>query len=161
MLIFDENNKAIIIQDIYTPTLFEYFWVLDLAYKDFKLSKLVFLEEVTCATLQLSVLGFDFCIPANWHILIVDPETMRLDVIEAHNAMGKDFQVLLYGPTRTRHDAALLQVTNYFPHRSHANPVISKQQMLCHPVDENTWINISPSNPYNKYLKNMDIGDII
>ena len=40
-------------------------------------------------------------------------------------------------------------------------PSLGKHQMLCHPISPTEWINVSPSDTYNKHLKNSVIGDIV
>ena len=74
MLIFDENNDAIMLDCIQGPVLSQYMYVLDLQMMDFTLSPLLVFEEVICPTITLRVRGFTFDLPANWNILITDEE---------------------------------------------------------------------------------------
>lgn len=161
MLILDENTKPIILDSIHTPTTSEYMYTLDLELMDFTLTPLSVLEEIVAPTIDVTICGFTFPLPANWNILIVDDETSQLDVIEISETSGKDFRAFVYGPDVLRHEHHIIQVTDYNPNFTNVAPSLSKNQMLCHPIGPNAWINVSPSDTYNKYLKNCVVGDIL
>lgn len=161
MLIFDNNNDAIVLESIYTPTDTEYIWVLDLAMMDYTLAPLLVLEEVVSPSIELLVGGFAFTLPTNWNILVVDVETMQIDVVEVSELAGKEFVALVYGPDQTRIETEVITVTNYHPNYVNVGPSLNKHQMLCHPISPTSWINVAPSDSYNKYLKNKIAGDII
>jgi hypothetical protein len=161
MLIFDENSKPIIVDGLHTPLLSEYFYVLDLNLMDFTLTPLNVLEETVAPTITLSIEGFDFNVPANWNILIVDDETMQLDVTEIADIAGTEFKAFGYGFDNVNFDSYLINVHNYFTQYPNYGPSLSKNQMLCHPISQTRWINIAPSDTYNKYLKNKLAGDLI
>lgn len=161
MLIFDSDSKPIILDSIHTPTLTDHFWVLDLSLMDFTLAPLISLEEVVCPSLVLRVNGFEFALPANWNVLVYDGETSQLDVVELSEVCGREFSALCYGPQRTRHSPATVTVTNYFVEHRNIGPLLNKHQMLCHPIGPGEWINVAPSDTYNKYLKDRAVGDII
>jgi hypothetical protein len=161
MLIFDNNNKPIILDSVHTPIIAEYMWVLDLNLMDFTLVPLIILEEILSPTIEIMILGFRFSLPATWNILIVDEETSQLDVVEVSNLAGKEFQALIYGPTCGKPENHTVTVTNYFPTAINVGASLNKHQMLCHPISPNLWINVAPTDTYNKYFKNMVIGDLI
>lgn len=161
MLIFDNNNDAVILDSIYTPTLADHIWVLDLTIQDFTLAPLLVLEEVISPSIELMIRGFKFVLPANWNILVTDEETMQLDVVEVAELAGKEFKALIYGPDLPRAELDVVTVTNYHPNYQNVGPSLNKHQMLCHPISPHTWINVAPSDSYNKYLKNITVGDII
>lgn len=161
MLIFDNNNDAIILESIYTPTLADHVWVLDLAIMDFTLAPLLVLEEVVSPSIELMVRGFKFVLPANWNVLVTDEETMQLDVVEVAELAGKEFKALVYGPDLPMPELEVITVTNYHPNYQNVGPSLNKHQMLCHPISPTAWINVAPSDSYNKYLKNISTGDII
>jgi len=161
MLIFDSNSKPIILDSIHTPTLTDHFWVLDLSLMDFTLAPLISLEEVVCPTLLVRIRGFDFALPANWNILVFDSETSQLDVVELSEVCGREFTALCYGPQKNRHTPAIVSVADYYVEHKNIGPLLSKQQMLCHPIGPDEWINVSPSDTYNKYLKDRSVGDLI
>jgi hypothetical protein len=161
MLVFDNNYDAIILDSIHTPTVSDHVWVLDLNERDFMLTPLQVLEETICPTLELLIWGFKFWLPANWNILVVDPETQQLDVVEISELPGKEFSAFVYGPRRPSTDSAVIQITDYLPNRRNVGPSINKHHMLCHPISNDSWVNVSPSDTYNKYLKNAIVGDLI
>lgn len=161
MLIFDDNSQPIILDNIYGPTPTEYMWVLDLAQRDFMLSSLDMLEETVCPTLTVLIRGFELALPANWNILVYDRETAQLDVVSLSEAAGREFTAFTYGPRRSKPTPELITVTNYFPERTNVGPTLNKHQMLCHPVGPEDWVCVSPSDSFNKYLKDIIVGDLI
>lgn len=161
MLIFDEQNKTVILNSIHDPIVSDSYWVFDAILMDFKLSKLTALEEITTPAVEVQVAGFKFLIPTKWSVLIADQETTQLDCVEAMNLAAKDFTVLSYGPKALTAQLPIINVVNYFPQCKVVAPILGKNCMLCHPVAPGYWINISPSEIYNKHLKNALIGDII
>lgn len=161
MLVFDNNNDAMILDSIYTPTIADHIWVLDLGMLDFTLAPLGVLEEIVGPSIQLQIYGFEFVLPANWNILVCDDDSMMLDVVEVGEVAGKEFRALVYGQDHSMVETPVIRATNYFPQAVVVGPSLSKHQMLCHPVAPNTWINVAPSDTYNKYLKNLVAGDLI
>ena len=161
MLVLDNDNKAIILDDIYTPTISDHFWVLDLQLMDYTLASLMVLEEIVAPTIVLRVMGFDFPLPANWNILIVDEDTQQLDVIQVKDVAGKEFRAFVFGPDASRHGLSTITVSDYYPNHHNVGPSLSKHQMLCHPVAPNAWVNVAPADGYNKYLKEKVAGDIV
>jgi hypothetical protein len=161
MLIFDSNSKPIILDSIHVPTLTDHFWVLDLTMMDFTLAPLISLEEVVCPTLILRVKGFDFALPANWNVLVYDRETSQLDVVELAETCGREFTALCYGPTKSRHTPAIVSAVDYHVEQKNVGPLLGKHQMLCHPIGPDEWINVAPSDTFNKYLKDRAVGDLI
>lgn len=160
MLVLDHNNDALVLDSIFTPTIADHIWVLDLNMMDFTLTPLLVLEEIVAPTLEILVCGFKFVLPANWNILVADADTMQLDVIEVKKLPGKQFDAFLYGPNTDRHELATITVTDYFLSHRNIGPSLNRHHMLCHPVSPEFWVNISPSDTYNKYLKNRVAGDL-
>lgn len=161
MLIFDENVKPIILESIYTPIVTDSYWVLDLNILDFKLSHLAILEQIDSPTFIVSIDGFDFPLPTTWNILVADEESMVLDVIQLREAAGKAFKALVYGPSHSIPKVSEIVIKSYYPNFPNVGPSLNKHQMLCHPVAPESWICISGSDTYNKYLKDKVVGDLI
>lgn len=161
MLVLDNNNDPIILDSIHPPVTTDTIWVLDLNMHDFTLAPLLVLEEIVSPTIELCVYGFHFALPANWNMLVVDEDTSQLDVIEISELAGKEFRAMVYGPDATMFEKAIITVTDYIPNYSNVGPSLSKHQMLCHPVAPGAWVNVAPSDTYNKYLKNRAAGDLI
>ena len=161
MLIFDDHSEAIILDSIYTPTLTEYFWVLDLTMLDFTLSPLLVLEEIVCPSVTLSILGFDFPVPANWNILVYSEDSSQIDIVTTGDIAGREFTALVGGPDIHAATPGLITVVDYTPEYQHVAPSLNKHQMLCHPIGPAEWVNIAPADTYNKYLKELAVGDIL
>ena len=161
MIVFDNNNEAVIIESIYTPTNVDHIWVLDLDMMDFTLTQLMVLEEVISPSIELMIQGFKFVLPANWNIMVTDEETMQLDVVEVSELAGKEFKALVYGPNLPLATMEVIRITNYHPNYRNVGPSLNKHQLLCHPISSTSWVNVAPSDSYNKYLKNISTGDII
>lgn len=161
MLIFDEKVQPVILESIYTPTVTDSFWVLDLNLLDFKLASLGILEQIDSPTFICSVNGFEFPLPTNWNVLVVDEESMILDVIQLREAAGRSFKALVYGPNYAVPEVSEIFVKAYYPSFPNVGPALNKHQMLCHPVAPQSWICISGSDTYNKYLKDKVVGDLI
>jgi hypothetical protein len=161
MLIFDGNSQPIILDSIHGPTVTEHMWVLDLSMLDFTLAPLLMLEEVVCPSIRILVKGFEFTLPANWNVLVYDRETAQLDVVELAETAGREFTALTYGPKKSSVSPAIITVTNYFVENKNIGPSLNKHQMLCHPIGPDEWICVSPSDTYNKYLKDIIVGDLI
>lgn len=162
MYFFDETSTIQHIPDIYTPLASEFMWTLNCDILDFTLSPIQMLEEISCPALEIrSPSGGIFVLPASWHILICDRDTAQLDVITLAEFAGREFSAFTYGPKQAHSSHITLSVTNYVTTATVASPCLQKVQMLCHPVNETEWICVSPSDPYNKYLKDKIIGDLV
>lgn len=161
MIILNENNSPIILDSIYTPTSSEFMWTLDLTMMDYTLTPIVMLEETVCPSMQVRVGGFDFMLPANWNILVYDRDTAQLDVVELSEAAGREFNALVYGPNASRVTPQPITIINYVIEYKNVGPALNKHQMLCHPIGPAEWVSVSPSDTYNKYLKDNVVGDLI
>lgn len=164
MLIFDENFKPQVLDDINNLVMSEYFWVLDLQLMDFTLVPLLILEEISSKSLELSIGSnkTSIIIPEDWHILIVADETFALDIAEAGKEIpGMDFNAFTYGHNLKNFEPKQIMVTNYFQNFKNITPLLGKHQMLCHPISSTHWVNITPHDVYSKYIKNKLIGDLM
>lgn len=161
MLVFDNNSDALILESIHTPTLADHIWVLDFNLMDFTLAPLLVLEEMVCPAVEVMIRGFKFLLPANWNMLVVDDDTYQLDVVEIADLAGKEFTALVYGPNMSNGELAVVTVTDYIPSATLVGPFLSKHQMLCHPISPEAWVCVAPSDSYNKYLKELVMGDIL
>ena len=164
MLIFDDKNQTIILDNIYTPTPVDYMWVLDLQMMDYTLTALMVLEEISCPSIKVQIRGFEFYLPANWNMLVFSEETLHLDVVEISDLAGREFTSFVYdvsNPNIVKFHPGTVRVMDYLPDYVNVAPSLNKHQMLCHPVGPNEWVNVSPSDTYNKYLKELVVGDII
>lgn len=161
MFLIDNNNETIILDSIHTPTKTDHFWVLDLNILDYTLTPLLILEEIVSPSIEVQISNFRFILPTTWNILVTDEETSQLDVVSVAELPGREFKALVYGPLMSRAKIEPVRVTNYFPNYKNVGPHLNKHQMLCHPISSSSWINVAPSDIFNKHLKNCNVGDII
>ncbi len=161
MLIFDGNSRPMIIDNINGPVITEHMWVLDLQMLDYTLAPLTMLEETITPVIQLMCNGFRFNLPASWNILVYDRDTAQLDVVQLSDCAGREFTAMSYGPKRTYPSPYVITVTDYIVEQKIVGPSLLKHQMLCHPIGYDEWVTVSPTDTYNKYLKNLIVGDLI
>lgn len=161
MLIFNEENKPTIIDNMHGPNPSEYMYVLDLNMMDYTLAPLLVFEEIQCASVQLTIRGFSFVLPGHWQILVADDETYQLDVIEVAELPGANFKALVYGLDMSMFTLEDITLSDFYTDYNNVGPSLNKHQMLCHPISENCWVNVATSDSYNKYLKGKLAGDLI
>lgn len=161
MIIIDDNSACTMLESVHVPTVSTHFWVLDLQMLDFTLTKLEILEETFSPSLEIEVEGFSFYLPTQWNVLIMDEETSQLDVVSVDDLSGRPFKVVVYDNDRNSATCKPVRVLNYNSDEHYVNPSLNRHHMLCHPISQSKWICIAPNDSYNKYLKNLVIGDII
>lgn len=159
MLIFDEQKRTIILSDIHTPITSDCMYILDLELRDFKLAQLLVLEQIISPAVELLIDGFKFMVPTTWSILIGDEDTSIVDLIPIADILGKNFKAFIYGHSCSMPVLKDITITNYLDAHLTIAPSLNRQQMLCHPISPNTWVNISPSDSYSKNLKEVFLGD--
>jgi hypothetical protein len=161
MVILDEKNQPILIDCVDTPVITEYFWTLNLEYRDFILEPLKMFEEITASTLVVNIMGYIVTAPADWNILIYSPDTSQLDIVEFSELTMGDFTALVFNHKYNKIEEGKLSVVDYYPESINTAPSLQKNMMLCHPLGTDMWCCISPTDNYNKYLKESTIGDLI
>jgi hypothetical protein len=161
MVISDENTKPVIIDNLYSPIVSDFFWILDLEQKDFALTRLTTIEEHTTPMLVISVFGYAIELPADWNILICSPETSQLDISEIHELSQGSFHSLVLNHATNKIHHAPVKVVHYEPKSILYTPSLAKNQMLCHALGPQAWICISPIDNYGKYLKGSITNDLI
>ena len=164
MLIFDEEMTPILLDSIYTPTPTEYMWVLDLSMMDYTLAPLQNLEEIISPSVQLTICGFSFYLPAGWNLLVFAEDTLQLDVVEIADVAGKEFTSFVIDnvtPLIQKYVPGVVSMTDYQIEMMNVAPSLAKHQMLCHPIGPKQWVNVAPSDTYNKYFRDLVVGDIL
>ena len=164
MVISDENAFPIWIENIETPTLTNYFWVLQLAQQaemDFTLQELVMFEEQTTPTLELKIRGHNIEVPTNWNILVYSEDTAQLDVVEVSQLTRSSYTALIYMHESGKIEPGHISVFDYHREAHVRTPSLNKHTMLCHHIGPNGWVCLAPTDNYNKYLKNAVIGDLM
>jgi hypothetical protein len=161
MIIVEENNECYKIDDVQSPISASHCWVLDLQQLDYTLNEIKVLEEIVGPSLAIDIAGFQFSVPSDWNILIMDEDTSQLDVTSIESLTSSNFKAMAYDFDKGIVRAMPLKVIDYSSSSSSVNPALNRHTMLCHPISRTHWINIAPNDPYNKYLKNLAVGDII
>lgn len=162
MLIFQESQEITLIDTIKPILVENHFWVLDLDQKDFTLAPLNVVEAITGPAIDLLIDGYLITVPKAWNILIVDPETSQLDISDVGSVLGKNFHAFVFGYDTPMVELHSIEAVDYKPNHTTYSPSLNKNHMLCHPVDQTRWINLSPADSYNKYFRNTLLsGDLI
>lgn len=161
MIISDETSYPVLIDSVDTPTLNEYFWVLELSYLDFMLNRLKMFEEHTTPTLEILVDDYWMEIPTNWNILVYSEETAQLDVAEISDLTRARFTAVLYKHKTGKIVPAPVKVIDYHHEAQVKFPSLNKHTMLCHHAGPDSWVCVAPTDNYNKYLKNKLVGDLM
>jgi len=164
MVISDEKSFPILIDNIETPTLTNYFWVLQLALHgeiDFTLQELVMFEEQATPTLEFLIDGYIVEAPTNWNILVYSEETAQVDVAEISDLTRSRFTALVYIHKTGKIIPGPVQVVDYHQEAHISSPALNKHTMLCHHVGPDGWVCIAPTDNYNKYLRNTLVGDLM
>ena len=161
MLIMDESNEVLYLDSIHVPTVATHYWTLDLTNRDFTLTPIELLEELPCPSLAVVVDGIVNSIPSSWMIMCVDKETSQLDLVELHETAGRQFYAAVYDNDKHTITPKQITVIDYTEEDTHVYPMINRHHMLCHPVEKNSWVMVSPNDTYNKYLKEAVLGDLL
>lgn len=125
------------------------------------LSEISYIEEVVSPSIELDVDGFRFFVPASWYILVADKDTAMVDAVRASDISCNDFTALVYGPNKSKADCIAVRAVDYRQNHPNVGPSLHKNEMLCHPIDSNSWICIGSSDPYSRYLKRCSISDFL
>ncbi len=162
MFITTEHNKTIEIQSIDEPMTTDYFWVCDLIQQDFMLSKLIMLEEFNAPTLTLSIHGKLVNLPAEWNILVYSPDTSEVDMVQISDLTKNDFTIFFYDHKNSKVIETKSKIVKYIANSTVRTPSFNKNNMLCHPVGDNHWIMVAPTDTFNKYLKDsVTVGNFL
>ena len=161
MVISDENSRPILVDGIDTPIATDYFWILDLTERDFRLAELVMLEEIITPVIAFSIDGYVIEAPADWNIMIYSPETSQIDVIEISELSRGNFSAFLMDHKLNKVTKNTITVIDYNSYGTIHVPSLNKNTMLCHTAGPTHWICISPTDNYMKLLKNCAVGDIL
>lgn len=160
MLILDEHSKPVSIDNIHAPTLSTHFWIFDFKMLDYCLASLNVLEESKTPVMTLDIGGYQFTIPCKWNVLIVDPDTSQLDLIDIATLAGRDFPILAFDHIRNIPVPVTCRIVGYNPEGVIVCPSIHRHELLCHPISVNLWINITPNDMIQKYIREMVMGDL-
>lgn len=161
MYVLSDQNAPVHISSIEQTDVPTHIWALDLDNLDFTLQPIYVLEEFNSPAVEVAVRNARFYVPSMWNILIFDRDTAQLDAVPLAECAGREYTAFVYGPTKTIPRAETIFITNYHADRKTVTPLINRQTMLCHPISESEWVVITPAEVYNRYLKDMQVGDLI
>ena len=161
MVIADENSYPILIDSVDTPISTDYFWVLDLAERDFKLNPLFTLEEFWTPVIEFNVLNYVLEAPADWNILVYSPETSQVDLVLVSELTKGGYCAFVFDHTRNRVVENKVKVVGYSANRAFHTPSFNKSNMICHPIGPDQWVLLAPADTFNKYIKDTLVGDFL
>lgn len=161
MLYFDSENKLICVDSVYDPIIDNYMWILDLDNYDFTLTDITLLLELTVSTLSLVIDGLTCVLPTNWFVVIYDDEIGMMDVVQVCELMGRNFKLFTYGFSDLMVSGSSYIIQKYTPKQTCTMPNLSKKQMLCHPINDEQWICIGPTEAFAKKLKDMYVSELL
>jgi hypothetical protein len=161
MVISDENYFPIMIDNIEVPLKTDMFWTLNLEERDFMLSPLFMMEELTTPILVINIMGYAVEVPADWNLLIYAEDTSQLDILEISELSRGHFTAVVFEHKKNKIHAGVISTIDYNPDYKIQTVSLHKNAMMCHPLGPDYWICLAPSDNYNKYLKNAVIGDLI
>ena len=158
MIIFDENLEPIIFDSVLAPTDVDLFYVLDLEQIDFMVTHLLTLEETISPAFHVQINDFIFYLPTSYHILVYSEETSQVDTVKIHELTNTEFSIFSYDNETDRVKPVHMKLLDYIPSYKFTSPMLNKNQMLCHPIAPNQWINITAFDQY-KMINGLLIGD--
>ena len=161
MLIMNELNNTVLLDNLYDPIISSDFWVMDLNIFDYTLTRLCMIEEATTPVFLVNIGVVNFIVPTSWYVMVFDDETSQIDAVSFSELTGKDHTVLVSNSNSLQPTGINMRIIDYKSSDKIVYPTLLKHQMLCHPIYEQMWINISPNDVYNRYLKNKFIGDLL
>jgi len=158
MLIFGDELKPLIIDDADDPIVSDYIWVLDVEERDFMFSNIVFLDDhyEKCK-------GFDFNgqyveLPESWFVLIMDTVSGEMDLIMVKDIKGRHFDAFVYSHSSVLPRSAKMIMKNARVFKKFCYPIMNKNIMLIHPIDEDHGIVITPHD-ITKKIKDLNVLD--
>jgi hypothetical protein len=161
MVVQDSDGLSLIINNINKPLRTNYIWILDLKMLDFTLSNIQVLEENTCSTLVLSINGAIIHVPAYWHLLIADIETLQLDVVPVSLLSNNTYHAFVYGQNMIKPEYHEIKVIDWIPEYVNIYPSFNRSSMLCHDLGNGQNCCLTFTDSYSRFLKNAYVEDLV
>ena len=170
MQVLPEFNKPILIDSLTAPIVIKYNWMFSGHLLDFLLTPITYLEETSGSAVKVRINNFDFWIPATWFILVVDSDTLQIDTVSITSCASNKHYAYPFSPQEMNLKSLDVRVLDYSDDMSLVHPMISKGQLMVHPVgpvikpNSDKEIHISVViGPYDlyKHLNNKVLGDIM
>lgn len=160
MVISDENYFPILIDNVEIPMKTDRFWIFNLEHKDFMLTPLIMFEERTDPIHILNIAEYSIEIPSYWNILCYSEDTSQLDILEVSEISRGHYTAVIFDHQGNRVLPGIIHTNDWKGIHKIQTVSLNKNSMLCHALGKDYWICVSPTDNYNKYLKNAVIGDL-
>lgn len=136
-------------------------WLYDLKQRDYFCTQLTVVVELQSSALTIAVGGQLTNLPVDWFVVVCDKMSGVIDTIKVHELTNTSFKLFVIGPKHHTVMESGYRVVDFDQSRTFFHPVLAKHQMICVEIGAGKWILASPSDSYQKYLKNMALADFI
>jgi len=173
MLVLPEYNKPYLIESLHSPLVIKRNWIFHAGMLDFLLNPITYLEETTGESVKIRINGTEFWVPAEWHILTADLETLQVDTVDFESCAKKKHVAFSFSPDESNLRTLDIEIIDFIGKNdepmSLVHPMIAKETALVHPVgpvklrtgkEVQLSVIIGPHDLY-KYLGNKVVGDIL
>lgn len=150
MLIFGGDLKPLILDNVTDPIVSDYVWTLDVDQQDFCFDHITFLDEHYEKGIGFSFDGQYVEIPESWYILVMDPINGMMDLVQTADIRGRVFDAFIYSHQSVIPRSASMVMKNARVFKKFCYPILNRNLMLVHPIDEGNGIVISPHNVFKK-----------
>lgn len=157
MLILPDYCFPYIIDNVNGPVIPKHCWFYDAEVNDFLLRPIRLLEETTGWTVEVSINGSIFLVPASWNLLVVDTETKLIDTVQIAKCSSNSYQAFLMNPEEGSYKLAPVILRDLFNKKSCVHVMIPRMHMLVHPVGP-ILTNRREEKIYSCLLSPQDLG---
>lgn len=152
MVILPEFNHPYLIDNVSGPVVPKYSWFYDVSMNDFVLRPINLLEETYGPTVRVRINNFDFNIPVNWNLLIVDEETKMVDTVPISQCASSNYSALLMHPDTHDYHTSPVILLDLYPKETCTYVMIPRMHMTLHPVGQ-----LAESN-FSRNSKKVDLS---
>lgn len=143
MKILSELNQPYSLIDINDPVIVNYFWGYSALHQDFMHFPIMYLEELTGPAVKIRIGEEILTVPSNWNIMICDPETTIIDMIDMTQAMGSSFSAFGFSTEKTKIFYLPFEVVDVMDYDVVVMPSIQRSIGLCHPAGKAEGYNVN------------------
>jgi hypothetical protein len=158
MIVLPEYGHPYIIESVSGPVVPKYSWFYDSGVNDFLLKPIRLLEETTGATVRVRINGFEFDVPASWHLLVVDEETKIVDTIQITQCSSSSCEAFLMHPDESSYVTSPIVLLDLYMKRSCVHVMIPRGSMMLHPVGPVKNERMGTERSYCCLLSPQDVG---
>lgn len=161
MNLIDINDTSHVVATTADIKKIDRFWNYDLRQQDYFCSPLAVAIELQSSALTIAVGKSILTLPVDWYVIVCDKMNGAMDVIKVHELTNTSFKLFVVGPTHHTVSELGYRVVDFSQSNTFFHPVMGKHQMLCTELIPGKWVLVSPSDVYQKYLKNMALADFL